>query len=67
MIFSTVADGVEFMIRQIGVSDVTHYLDDLKKKKNSVGPCTQPWGCVVTWGTDICKWAEEVSLLLLGD
>lgn len=28
IIFSAVADGLEFMIRQAGVSDVGHYLDD---------------------------------------
>lgn len=28
IIFSAVADGLEFMIRQAGVSDVGHYLHD---------------------------------------
>ena len=29
MIFSAVADGLELTIRQVGVEDVDHYLDDL--------------------------------------
>ena len=46
MIFSTVADGLEFMIRQVGVSDVSHYFE--KKKKNlglQYGPADNPGVC----------------------
>ena len=69
MIFSTVADGLEFVIRQVGVSDVSHYFE--KKKKKKIWVCSMALqttlGCVVTWGTGICNGAEEVSVLLPGD
>ena len=68
MIFSTVADGLEFMIRQVGVSDVSHYFKKKKKKSRVCSMALQTTlGCVVTWGTGIYNGAEEVSVLLPGD
>ena len=53
MIFSAVADGLEFMIRQAGVKDVDHYLDDFVL----VGPPK----------SKVCSVSLQTSLRVCGD